>query len=226
MSAPASKPEARAGTPSASSRTATTSGVRSRSRSSPATRPTSARPTCTRRRPARRAARRARTSAAGSTSCAGSRRPPRARACRSTRSGAPPTPIRFPSMMGRVCPAPCQTGCNRNKVEDTVGINAVEQYIGDYALEQNFAFQAGPETGKRVADRGRRPGGPVGGLSAAPQRPRGHPVRRSRRAGRHGEVRRAGLPPAAHAPGRRDRPHHRDGRRGPAQHAHRQGRRS
>ena len=33
----------------------------------------------------------------------------------------------FPAMMGRVCPAPCQTGCNRNKVEDTVGINAIEQ---------------------------------------------------------------------------------------------------
>ncbi len=37
----------------------------------------------------------------------------------------------FPSMMGRVCPAPCQTGCNRNSVEDYVGINAVEQFIGD-----------------------------------------------------------------------------------------------
>ena len=23
----------------------------------------------------------------------------------------------FPSMMGRVCPAPCETGCNRNNVE-------------------------------------------------------------------------------------------------------------
>jgi len=79
----------------------------------------------------------------------------------------------FPSMMGRVCPAPCQTGCNRNKVEDTVGINAVEQYIGDYALEQKFAFQAGPETGKRVAIVG---GGPAG-LSAAYQlRRKGHAV--------------------------------------------------
>jgi len=79
----------------------------------------------------------------------------------------------FPSMMGRVCPAPCQTGCNRNKVEDYVGINAVEQYIGDYALEQNFAFQAGPETGKRVAIVG---GGPAG-LSAAYQlRRKGHAV--------------------------------------------------
>ena len=37
----------------------------------------------------------------------------------------------FPSQMGRVCPAPCQSGCNRNDVDDFVGINAVEQYIGD-----------------------------------------------------------------------------------------------
>ncbi|HET9011426.1 MAG TPA: hypothetical protein VFN38_06395, partial [Gemmatimonadaceae bacterium] len=71
----------------------------------------------------------------------------------------------FPSMMGRVCPAPCQTGCNRNHVEDYVGINAVEQYICDYALSQNFAFEAGPDTGKRVAIVG---GGPAG-LSAAYQ---------------------------------------------------------
>ena len=40
----------------------------------------------------------------------------------------------FPAMMGRVCPAPCQDGCNRNDVEDFVGINAVEQYIGDAAF--------------------------------------------------------------------------------------------
>jgi NADPH-dependent glutamate synthase beta subunit-like oxidoreductase len=79
----------------------------------------------------------------------------------------------FPSMMGRVCPAPCQTGCNRNAVEDTVGINAVEQYIGDYALEQGFSFQAGPDSGKRVAIAG---GGPAG-LSAAYQlRRKGHAV--------------------------------------------------
>ncbi|MGZ9090212.1 MAG: NAD(P)-binding protein [Rhodoplanes sp.] len=79
----------------------------------------------------------------------------------------------FPSMMGRVCPAPCQSGCNRNAVEEYVGINAVEQYIGDYALEQNFAFQAGPDTGKRVAIVG---GGPAG-LSAAYQlRRKGHAV--------------------------------------------------
>ena len=76
-------------------------------------------------------------------------------------------------MMGRVCPAPCQTGCNRNAVEDFVGINAVEQFIGDYALEHNFGFKAGPETGKKVAIIG---GGPAG-LSAAYQlRRKGHGV--------------------------------------------------
>jgi glutamate synthase (NADPH/NADH) small chain len=79
----------------------------------------------------------------------------------------------FPSMMGRVCPAPCQTGCNRNKVEDTVGINAVEQYIGDYALKAGYTFEAGPDSGKRVAIVG---GGPAG-LSAAYQlRRKGHAV--------------------------------------------------
>src|SRR3990172_1159144 len=79
----------------------------------------------------------------------------------------------FPSMMGRVCPAPCQTGCNRNVVEDFVGINAVEQYIGDYALAQSFSFQAGPASGKSVAIIG---GGPAG-LSAAYQlRLKGHGV--------------------------------------------------
>lgn len=78
----------------------------------------------------------------------------------------------FPSMMGRVCPAPCQDGCNRNHVEDYVGINAVEQYIGDTAKDQNFTFATPPAlSGKKVAIIG---GGPAG-LSAAYQlRRKGH----------------------------------------------------
>jgi len=72
----------------------------------------------------------------------------------------------FPSQMGRVCPAPCQDGCNRNEVEDYVGINAVEQFIGDYAMQQGFAFEKPEsESGKRVAVIG---GGPAG-LSAVYQ---------------------------------------------------------
>ena len=70
----------------------------------------------------------------------------------------------FPSVMGRVCPAPCQDGCNRNEVEETVGINAVEQYVGDWALKNNLSLPK-PETesGKKVAI----VGGGCAGLSAA-----------------------------------------------------------
>ncbi len=58
----------------------------------------------------------------------------------------------FPAIMGRVCPAPCEDGCNRNEVEDHVGINAVEHFIGDYALEHGLKLPApGAPTSKRVA---------------------------------------------------------------------------
>jgi NADPH-dependent glutamate synthase beta subunit-like oxidoreductase len=72
----------------------------------------------------------------------------------------------FPSVMGRVCPAPCETGCNRNEVEDHVGINSVEHFLGEYAIAHQLGFIK-PETrsGKNVAVLG---GGPAG-LSCAYQ---------------------------------------------------------
>jgi NADPH-dependent glutamate synthase beta subunit-like oxidoreductase len=79
----------------------------------------------------------------------------------------------FPSMMGRVCPAPCQDGCNRNEVEDFVGINSVEQYIGDTAIEKGFKFAPGADTGKKVAVIG---GGPAGMAAAFQLRKMGHAV--------------------------------------------------
>jgi glutamate synthase (NADPH/NADH) small chain len=79
----------------------------------------------------------------------------------------------FPSMMGRVCPAPCQDGCNRNEVEDFVGINSVEMYIGDTALANGYQFEAGPSTGKKVAIIG---GGPAGMAAAYQLRRKGHAV--------------------------------------------------
>ena len=78
----------------------------------------------------------------------------------------------FPSMMGRVCPAPCEDGCNRNNVEDFVGINAVEQYIGDTAYQENYQFVGVPELGdKRIAIVG---GGPAGLAAAYHLRRKGH----------------------------------------------------
>ncbi|MCU0814168.1 MAG: NAD(P)-binding protein [Burkholderiaceae bacterium] len=80
----------------------------------------------------------------------------------------------LPSVMGRVCPAPCESGCNRNEVEDFVGINSVEHFLGEYAIANNLKFPK-PErlSGKKVAVIG---GGPAG-LSAAYQLARkGHAV--------------------------------------------------
>lgn len=72
----------------------------------------------------------------------------------------------FPSVMGRVCPAPCESGCNRNEVEDHVGINSVEHFLGDYATTNNLKYvNTSKPTGKKVAILG---GGP-GGLSCAYQ---------------------------------------------------------
>ena len=78
----------------------------------------------------------------------------------------------FPSMMGRVCPAPCEDSCNRNDVDDFVGINAIEQYIGDAAIEAGYTFAAPSElTGKKVAIIG---GGPAGMAAAYQLRRMGH----------------------------------------------------
>ena len=72
----------------------------------------------------------------------------------------------FPSVMGRVCPAPCETGCNRNEVEDHVGINSVEHFLGEYAITNKLGYKKPQkQTGKKVAIIG---GGPAG-LSCAYQ---------------------------------------------------------
>ncbi len=78
----------------------------------------------------------------------------------------------FPSVMGRVCPAPCEDGCNRNEVEEFVGINSVEQFIGDSALAEKFTFTtADKDSGKKVAIIG---GGPAGLAAAYQLRRIGH----------------------------------------------------
>ncbi|MGV6805823.1 MAG: NAD(P)-binding protein, partial [Ruegeria sp.] len=80
----------------------------------------------------------------------------------------------FPATMGRVCPAPCEAGCNRNEVDDYVGINAVEQYVGDWANQNDLGHpEPGKDTGRKIAVIG---GGPAGLAAAFFARLDGHAV--------------------------------------------------
>lgn len=69
----------------------------------------------------------------------------------------------FPACMGRVCYHPCERACNRGQVDEAVGINAVERFLGDQAIRYGWTIAAGSPTGKRVMIVGAGPAG----LSAA-----------------------------------------------------------
>ena len=66
----------------------------------------------------------------------------------------------FPAVMGRACFHPCQTACNRAAIDEAVGINAIECFLGDRALEEGWLpDQVAPPTGRRVLVVGSGPGG-------------------------------------------------------------------
>src|SRR4029453_5496404 len=66
----------------------------------------------------------------------------------------------FPAIMGRVCYHPCQTVCNRATLDDAVGINSVERFLGDEALRQGWTVPVtAPPSGKRVLVVGAGPAG-------------------------------------------------------------------
>ena len=70
----------------------------------------------------------------------------------------------FPATMGRVCYHTCEGACNRGKLDESVGINSVERFLGDEALRQDWALpERKPATGKKVLVVGAGPAG----LSAA-----------------------------------------------------------
>jgi len=70
----------------------------------------------------------------------------------------------LPAVHGRVCYHPCEDHCNRAFVDSTVSIHAVERFLGDMALENNWTPRTvNAASGKRVLVVGAGPSG----LSAA-----------------------------------------------------------
>ena len=47
----------------------------------------------------------------------------------------------FPSVCGRVCPAPCEGECNRKDVDEAVSINKVERSLGDFGIQNNLPLR-------------------------------------------------------------------------------------
>ena len=74
--------------------------------------------------------------------------------------------IPFPSVLGRVCPAPCEEHCRRDEVEEAIAIRDSHRYAGDQVLKAQAAgmkapvpFEVQPASGKRVAVIGSGPAG-------------------------------------------------------------------
>jgi NADPH-dependent glutamate synthase beta subunit-like oxidoreductase len=70
----------------------------------------------------------------------------------------------MPAIHGRVCYHPCESVCNRANLDSAVSIHSVERFLGDLALEQQWAFDPpAVRSGRRVLIIGAGPSG----LSAA-----------------------------------------------------------
>jgi formate dehydrogenase beta subunit len=70
----------------------------------------------------------------------------------------------LPGVHGRVCYHPCEGSCNRKDLNQSVSIHAVERFLGDLAVVENWPYPlAAKSSGKRVLVVGAGPSG----LSAA-----------------------------------------------------------
>jgi NADPH-dependent glutamate synthase beta subunit-like oxidoreductase/formate hydrogenlyase subunit 6/NADH:ubiquinone oxidoreductase subunit I/ferredoxin len=75
--------------------------------------------------------------------------------------------IPFPSVLGRVCPAPCEDHCRRDEVDEAIAIRDSHRYAGDHVIkamldegvEPPVPFEVGAKTGRRVAVIGSGPAG-------------------------------------------------------------------
>ena len=71
----------------------------------------------------------------------------------------------FPTVIGRICPRPCELDCRRKYVDEPVAINFLKRFVADYEKQRGqrtLPYKA-PESGRKVAV----VGGGVEGLSTA-----------------------------------------------------------
>ena len=98
----------------------------------------------------------------------------------------------FPAIHGRVCYHPCESVCNRGRLDGAVSVHAVERFLGDAAIEHGWTFEPpATRTGQRVLVVGSGPSG----LSAAYHLARlGHDVTIRDTGAKPGGMMRYGIP--------------------------------
>lgn len=69
----------------------------------------------------------------------------------------------LPAVLGRICYRPCESACNRGQLDEAVGINSVERFLGDEGIKRGWTVPVAEPSGKRVLVVGAGPAG----LSAA-----------------------------------------------------------
>ena len=75
--------------------------------------------------------------------------------------------IPFPSVLGRVCPAPCEEHCRRDEVDEAIAIRDAHRYAGDQVIKSMLddgidpplPFEPQPKSGRRAAVIGSGPAG-------------------------------------------------------------------
>lgn len=97
----------------------------------------------------------------------------------------------IPAILGRVCFAPCQTGCRQEKKESPIQIRLLKRYAADSMGSLRRAVERRPSTGKRVAVVG---GGPSGVTTAFYLGMQGHDVTVYDKSGRCGGAMLWGIP--------------------------------
>jgi NADPH-dependent glutamate synthase beta subunit-like oxidoreductase len=69
--------------------------------------------------------------------------------------------IALPSILGYICPAPCEAGCRRKQVDEAVSICMLKRYVGEEDLKSGTPWQPllAEPSGKKVAIIGSGPAG-------------------------------------------------------------------